>query len=81
MAQQMDKQEIENESLTGNGNPEEGAYATTHEEVRQGYPVFGRIAGHSEDLEAEVYFNEDGISQVLIYDGHNCVVEGTIDYP
>ena len=46
----MDKQEIENESLTG-GTPEEGAYATTHEEVRQGYPVFGRIAGHSEDLE------------------------------
>lgn len=44
-------QQIENESLTGCVSPEEGTYATTHEEVRQGYPVFGRIAGHSEKLE------------------------------
>jgi hypothetical protein len=31
-----------------------------------------------DNLEAEVYFNEDGTDQVLIYDVDNCVIEGSI---
>jgi len=32
-----------------------------------------------ENLEAEIYFNADNSNQILIYDGDNCVVEGTLE--
>ena len=30
-------------------------------------------------LEAEIYFNQDGTSQVLIYDDNECVLEGNLE--